>query len=202
MTVRLFVFFLFPIATLLAGCQQAPMSVERISADEVTDLSGQWNDTDSRLVSTEMVMDLLARPWIENHRKQHNAKPAVIVGYVRNLSHEHINVDTFVNDIERELINSNQVNFVADSEEREQVRYEREDQDFNASEASRKAMGQELGADYMMLGSINTILDSAGTTHITYYQVDLKLISLTDNRTMWIGQKKIKKLIENSNRRY
>lgn len=202
MNFRFLVFLLFPVAIILSGCQQAPTSVQRISADEVTDLSGQWNDTDSRLVSTEMVTDMLARPWIDNHRKQHNAKPAVIVGYIRNLSHEHLNVQTFVNDIERELINSNQVDFVADSDEREQVRYEREDQDFNASEASRKAMGQELGADYMMLGSINTILDRAGTTQVTYYQVDIKLISLTDNRTIWIGQKKIKKLIENSNRRY
>ncbi|SMF48325.1 hypothetical protein SAMN02745866_03140 [Alteromonadaceae bacterium Bs31] len=190
------------VSVFVVGCSQAPTTVERISADQVTDLSGQWNDTDSRLVSTEMVMDMLSRPWIENHKRQHKAKPTVIVGYIRNLSHEHINVDTFVNDIERELINSNQVEFVADSEEREQLRFEREDQDINASEASRKAMGQELGADYMLMGSINTIIDSAGRTRVTYYQVDLKLVSLSDNRTLWLGQKKIKKLIENSNSRY
>ncbi len=202
MSLRAIVYSLLCFSFFLTGCAETPTKVERISADEVTDLSGQWNDTDSRLVSEEMVMDMLARPWIENHRRQYSAKPAVIVGYIRNLSHEHINVKTFINDIERELINSNQVDFVADSEEREQLRYEREDQDLNASEASRKAMGQELGADYMLLGSINTILDGAGTTQVTYYQVDLKLTSLTDNRTMWIGQKKIKKRIENSKRRY
>jgi len=201
MAVKPLVFLLFATIFVLVGCE-SPTTVERIAADSVTDLSGRWNDTDSRLVSTEMVTDMLARPWIENHRREHNTKPAVIVGYIRNLSHEHINVETFVNDIERELINSNQVVFVADSEEREQLRYEREDMDLNASEATRKAMGQELGADYMLLGSINTILDSAGRTQVIYYQVDLKLISLTDNRTLWIGQKKIKKMIENGQNRY
>ncbi|MBX2857768.1 MAG: penicillin-binding protein activator LpoB [Cellvibrionaceae bacterium] len=195
-------FVAFLLALLIFGCAEAPTRVERIAADSVTDLSGQWNDTDSRLVSQEMVSDMLARPWITNHRAAQNKPPAVIVGYIRNLSQEHISVDTFVNDIKRELINSNQVDFVADSQEREQLRYEREDQDLNASAASRKAMGEELGADYMLLGAINTLLDRAGKTQVTYYQVDLKLISLTDNRTLWIGQKKIKKRITNGKSYY
>lgn len=190
------------ITALLSACGSQPVKVERIDSNEVSDLSGQWNDTDSRLVSEEMVNDMLARPWLEEHVMKHNDKPSIIVGRIRNMSHEHVNVKTFINDIERMIINSRGANFVANSSERSQIRDERLDQDINASEDTRKAMGQELGADYMLIGSISTIVDAAGKTQVTYYQTDLKLVSLTDNRTVWIGQKKIKKLITGRSYRY
>ena len=63
-------------------------------------------------------------------------------------------------------------------------------------------MGQELGADYMLKGTINTIIDVAGKTQVRYYQVDLTLISLADNGKAWVGQKKIKKLVKRSNLRF
>lgn len=167
--------------------------VERIDADSTTDLSGRWNDTDSRLVSEEMIADMLSRPWIEQHRATEGNRPAVIVGEIRNLSHEHINTQTFVNDIERALINSGRVDFVASRSERDPVREERRDQDVHAREDTRNAMGRELGADYMLAGSINTIVDAEGNRQVTFYQVDLELISMADNRKAWVGQKKIKK---------
>jgi len=104
--------------------------------------------------------------------------------------------------MERALINSDKVVFVASSTERQEVRDERMDQDLNASEATRKAMGQETGADFMLKGTINTIIDASGKTQVRFYQVDLTLISLVDNRKVWVGQKKIKKLVERSNLRF
>lgn len=185
----------------LAGCSNKP-TVQRIDVEEVRDLSGSWNDTDSRLVSKEMVDDMLSRPWVDQHVSRHGDMPAVIVGTVRNLSHEHISVQTFINDIEREITNSGEATFVANSQERRQIRDERVDQDINASELSRNAMGQELGADYIMIGSINTIVDAAAKQQVVFYQTDLKLVSMADNRTIWIGQKKIKKLIQRRKVRY
>lgn len=181
------------IALLLAG--GCSTRVERISPDETVDLSGNWNDTDSRLVSEEMIKDVVSRPWLDDYRRDHGQDPTIIVGAVRNLSHEHINVDTFVNDLARELINSGMVNFVASSDERKQLREERKDMDLHASAETRKEMGQELGADFMLQGTINSILDVEGKQQVRYYQVDLTLFSLADNRQVWIGQKKIKKIV-------
>ncbi len=179
-------------AVVLAACATR---VERIGVDEVRDLSGAWNDTDSRLVAEEMVRDVLSRPWLSEFQQRSGRRPAVIVGTIRNLSHEHINVTTFINDIERELINSGRVDFVAAPHERGELRAERKDQELHASEATRKAMGQELGADFMLQGDISTIIDQEGKRQVRYYQVDLTLIDLANNRKVWIGQKKIKKFI-------
>jgi uncharacterized protein (TIGR02722 family) len=188
--------------TALLGLTACGTQVERVDVEETHDLSGAWNDTDSRLVSEEMINDMLSRPWRQDYTNRYRKQPTVIVGTVRNLSHEHVNVNTFVNDIERAMINSGKVTFVASSQERQEIRDERKDQDLHAREDTRKAMGQELGADFMLKGSINTIIDMEGKTQLRYYQVDLNLISLRDNRIAWVGQKKIKKLVKNSRLRY
>ena len=190
----------FTLVALLAACST---QVTRVSPDEVKDLSGNWNDTDSQLVSKEMIQDALDQPWLGNYTRQHDGKaPVVIVGTIRNLSMEHINTNTFVSDMQRALINSGKVEFVAAGDQRGEIREERKDQDINAREDTRKAMGQETGADFMMKGSINMIVDQSGDTNVRYYQVDLNLISLADNRIVWVGQKKIKKVVEKAKLRF
>jgi len=179
----------------MVGCKT---TTTRIAVDSTKDLSGKWNDTDSRLVSEELIQDVLARPWLSRFNRKNGRSPAVIVGKVRNLSHEHINTRTFVNDLEKALINSGEVDFVASASERSEIRLERHDQDLNARDDTRKVMGNELGADFMLKGSINTIIDSIKGEQIRFYQVDLTLINMESNRKVWIGGKKIKKLVEQS----
>lgn len=186
------------IVLVLAGCAT---QVERIGTEEVRDLSGRWNDTDSRLVSEEIIGDVLDHPWLRQFTREQQRKPVVIVGEVLNLSHEHINVNTFVDDIERALINSGKVTAVASSQERGEIREERKDQDLNAREDTRKAMGQEVGADYMLKGTINSIMDTEGKRQVRFYQIDLTLISLADNTKVWVGQKKIKKFVKKASLR-
>jgi penicillin-binding protein activator len=181
----------------VSGCST---TVERLDLSEAKDLSGAWNDTDSRLVSEEMIRDSLSRAWLQEWSGR--SKPAVIVGEVRNLSHEHINVNTFTLDVERALINSGKVDFVATKTERKGIREERKDQDIHAREDTRNPMGKELGADFILTGTINTIVDPSGSTQVRFYQVNMTLTSLADNRKVWIGQKEIRKLVTRSQLRY
>ncbi|MFH1715665.1 MAG: penicillin-binding protein activator LpoB [Elusimicrobiota bacterium] len=180
---------------LLSSCATTP-KITRTAVDEQIDLSGNWNDTDSRMVSQEMITDCLSRPWLNDFMSAKGNKPRIIVGQVMNKSHEHINTETFVKDMERELINSGRVYFVADKGQREEVREEKMDQAENASMETAKDMGQETGADFMLKGQINTILDEAGKTQVRYYQTELELINILTNEKVWIGQKQIKKEIK------
>lgn len=179
----------------LAGCG-AETRVTRVDAGVVTDLSGRWNDTDSRMVAESMVKDALEYPWLNNFSDSKRRQPVVVVGTVMNNSHEHINVQTFVTDLERELTNSQKVTFVAGKTERDEVRTERKEQAMYAREDTQKAPGKEIGADYMMKGTIATILDEADGVKAMFYQVDLQMVDLESNAKVWFGQKKIKKVIE------
>ena len=190
------------ISLLISGLVGCAKKVARVDPTETIDLSGRWNDTDSRLVSEEMTGDCLNHPWIALYTTEHGATPVVIVGGIRNKSHEHIAIGTFIKDIERAFINSGKVQVVAGASERLEVRAEREEQQEWASEETMKRLREETGADYMMIGSIDSIVDQEGKQKVVYYQVNLELIDLETNVKVWIGQKKIKKLIERASARW
>lgn len=185
------------VATTVIGCGPSMPQVKRIDPTQETDISGRWNDTDSRLVSEAMIDDCLEGKWlVEFKRKHEGKKPRIVVGTVRNRSHEHINVRTFVADLERAITNSGRAVFVASRTERGEIREERMDQAEYASEETRKEIGKEYGADFMLQGEINSTLDRAGGIAAVYYQVNLTLIDLETNEKVWIGEKKIKKVVE------
>lgn len=185
------------ISLLFTGCQT--VSTQRVDSGEVTDVGSKWNDTDSKLVADEMIQDVLSRPWLRKfQRKNNDNNPNVIIGKVRNKSHEHINVKTFVRNLEKALLNSGEVEFVADKKEREQIREERFDQASNASEDTAKFDGEEIGADFMLIGELNSIVNKDGGKSVKFYQVNLTLIDLERNKKVWIGEKKIKKLLKQS----
>jgi uncharacterized protein (TIGR02722 family) len=181
---------------LVCGLSCQKKVVTRIDTEEVTDLSGRWNDTDSRMVSETMVKDCLNHPWLSGHMLEASKKPVIIVGIVRNKSSEHINVTTFISDIERAYINSGLVDVVASAVERTDLRDEKADQSRYADEETVKEFGKELGADYMLNGYVSTIIDQEKKTKVIYYQVDLTLTDIETNRKVWLGQEKIKKLVE------
>ena len=183
----------------VTGCKT---KVERVGVEEEIDLSGRWNDTDSRGVSIEMVSDLANRPWIEEYTAQNGQKPVIIVGTVRNKSSEHIETETFTKDLERELINSGRVKFVANTIERGELRQERKEQQTWSSEETQKRLAAETGADFMLQGSIKTIIDQEGKESVKFYQIDMEMIHLESSEKVWMGDKKIKKYIKKRSRKW
>ncbi len=179
----------------LGGCGKEK-KVTRVDPGVVIDFSGRWNDTDSKLVAEAMMKEMVRQTWLENFSSQYNRVPTVIVGTILNKSHEHINVSTFVTDLEREMANSQKILFVASKSDREEIRQERQEQAVHAREDTQKRPGQELGADFMMKGTISTLVDESDGVKGIYYQVDLDLINLETNVKSWYGQKKIKKVVE------
>jgi uncharacterized protein (TIGR02722 family) len=175
--------------------------VTRVGADSTIDLSGRWNDADSRLVADDMIKDCLAQSWLGKWQAM-NKQPTVIVGKVVNKSHEHISTETFAEDIERALLNSGKVGFVAGKAERDQVRDEKADQQDNAASQSVKSLHEETGADLMLIGDVNSIVDQEDNKAVVFYQISMKLIEIESNRTVWIGEKKIKKYIERSEAKF
>jgi uncharacterized protein (TIGR02722 family) len=180
-------------ALLLIGC--GTKTVHRLDPETVTDVSGRWNDTDSRLVAEEMIADCVSRSWIEDFVLKYGNKPVVTVGTIGNKSSEHIDTETFSKDFERELINSGKVKFVASRDQRQEVREERFEQQEFASKETMKKIREETGADYMLVGAVKTIVDEIEGLKVVYYQTDLELIHIESMEKSWIGTKKIKKEI-------
>ncbi|MCL2792078.1 MAG: penicillin-binding protein activator LpoB [Spirochaetaceae bacterium] len=178
--------------------------VTRVDLDSHIDLSGRWNDSDSQLVAQEMIRDAISHPWINNFARVNNRTPVVIVGEVRNRSREHIETLAFTKDLERELINSGRVRFVASADERQGIRDERLDQQTQSSAETMKRLGQETGADFYLGGVITSegdaITTNRGQQRVIRYITNLELTHIETNERVWIGRKEIRKFIEQPRR--
>ena len=192
---------LFLATALLSGSMlfnacKGTQQVTRVDENAVIDLSGRWNETDSRLVAEEMISDMLLRPWLNEFESATGKRPVIVVGIIKNKSHEHVAVETFIKDIEKSALNSGKIRIVTAGEAREELRKERADQNEFATPETIAKWGRELGADFILQGVLNSIVDSNGKQKVVFYQTDLELTNIESNEKVWIGDKKIKKVIE------
>ena len=190
-------FLLFGATALLFVLSSCSRSVSRIDPTEQVDISGRWNNTDSRLVAEEMINTVLRDNWLPRHNQEKGKQPVVIVGFVANKSHEHIDAETFVKDVERSFIQTQKVRLVQGGKKREELRAEKADMQTNASASTMKKFGLENGADYILQGSINSIVDAHKKKKVVYYQVNLELTNIETNEVVWLGDKKIAKYVKN-----
>ncbi len=193
-------FFITVVFALLVVTACGGREVTRTETDTVTDLSGYWNDTDARIVADSIVDQVLDSriqglgERVSGDRSE--SYPVIVVGGVRNQSIEHINVDVFMSEIERSLLNSGRYQIAAGGRERDEVRGERRDQSIFASPATAAEFGREIGADYVMTGTVNSIEDEADGTRAVFYQVNIELIDVETALKVWMGSTEIKKIIE------
>ncbi len=180
--------------TLLSGC--SPVTVNRASEDETIDISGNWNDTDSRLVSEHMIKDLMSHGCLKEFRFKHERNPVISIGKILNKTTEHIATQTFTNDMELALIQSGRVELTASGKARTEARKEREDYETHNLHPAGTRITTETKADFILRGAIHSIEDQLTDTKVVTYQVDLELLALANNEKVWISQKKIKKVIE------
>ena len=178
-----------------SGC--ATRTVSRVDPADQIDLSGRWNDTDSRQVAEEMTRDVMSKPWLERFTGQNQRPPVVIVGLVVNRSHEHIEAETYINDMEREFVNSGRVRVVENDFFRDKLREEKEQQQTNASVETQSKIANELGADFMLFGTINSTVDQYKKEKVVSYKVNMEMVNLESTEKVWIGDKEIKKYIKN-----
>jgi uncharacterized protein (TIGR02722 family) len=184
------------VAIAITSC--ATRQVTRIDANNAPDISGKWNVTDSKLVADEMTKSVTGSKWLPNHLEtKAGKKPTIIVGLVQNKSHEHIDAETFVKDVEQSFLQNGTIRLVQGGKKREELRGEKADQQDNASVSTMKKFGLENGADYILQGSINSIVDAHKKNKVVYYQVNLELTDIQTNEVVWIGDKKITKAVKN-----
>ncbi len=191
-TLRILLIVMLAIA--MGACSSR--KVTRVSPDETIDLSGRWNSTDAQSTAEAMITQSLSERWISNFQNQNdNLKPVVIVGFVQNKTHEHIDAEIFINDLEKAFINSGRVKLVQGGEKREQLRGERAAQQDYSSPETVAQWGREVGANFMLQGDITSIVDTYKKEKVIFYKVNLQLTNIETSEVVWIGDKEIKKYV-------
>lgn len=182
---------------LFAACG-SNRQVSRVSPDQQIDLSGRWNDTDAKMVADAMIQQCLNEVWLYEFEQANPGKrPVMIVGLVNNKTSEHIQPEVFIKDLERAILQNRRIRLVQAGDKREQLRSERAGQQDFASPETAKKWGKELGADFILQGSINSIVDQYKKDKVVSYKINLELTNIETNEIIWIGDKEIKKVITN-----
>ena len=199
MKISLHYILLLAIAALsFAGCAQAPSNVYRVDPEQQIDLSGKWNDTDSQMVSEEMIATCINAPWAGRFIDETGKLPVLLVATIYNKTDEHISADVFISDLERAFIDSQRAKVIQSGAALEEIREIRQGQ-LSFSEPDTRRFLRELGANFVMQGKINKITDIDANREVLFYQVDLELIDIETVEKVWIGQKKLKKYVERAN---
>lgn len=171
--------------------------VSRVDSDEVIDLDGYWNESDVRIVCDSLIEECISSPRIAKFEGQQGRAPVVIIDSIRNQSSEHIDTSIVEKKFQTAIINSGVMEFVSSSTERQALREEKADQADHSTYDTAKEMDQEAGADFMLKGSVKTIVQSAGDKTVRTYYVYAELHDIKTNKIVWMAENdSIKKVIK------
>ncbi len=179
----------------LGGCA-GRSKVYRVEAEQEIDLSGRWNDTDSQKVSATMIQDCTSAPWIGEFIRATGDIPALVVGTIYNKTDEHISADVFIKDLERAFIDTGRARIVTGGATLDELRAIRQSQRSFSSPDTRRYLREELGADFIVQGTINKITDIDADRAVYFYQVDLEVVDIETTEKRWSKQEKLKKFVE------
>lgn len=185
-------------SVLVAFSVSAKTKVQRVNEKKSLDVDGYWNDTDVKTVCSTLIEDCIESPRVAKFEKKNGRTPVVIIGKIKNESSERIDTSIVAKRLQTEILNSGVLEFVASKDERDELRDEKADQADHSSVETAKEIDNEQGADFMLQGSVKTIVQKDGKYTARTYDVTVTLIDIETNRIVWQGQDtSIRKLIKN-----
>lgn len=189
---RSLVFFIF-----LASLFSCSRTVTRVDPNQQIDLSGRWNDSDSRQVADKMINELLGSTKFREYASTLDRRPTIVVGLIRNKTSEHIDADNYVKKFELAIFNSGVADLVESDVFRDRLREERAQQQDFADPATVAKWGMETGANLILFGDMTSETDVYNNNRVVNYITTLFLTEVETNKRIWYGQKEIKKYIKN-----
>lgn len=151
-------------------------------------LTDQWSETDMQKSVKEMVTSLVAHPKVASATKP----PIIMVTKLQNKTSEHIDTQSIMDMVRVELSQSGKVSFV-DKEAREDLDAEYEYQNSGRVGGNKSGPGQQVGADYILNGRMDSIVQEVGKDKTIYYKVTLNMTDLKTNLVVWTNQKQLRK---------
>lgn len=152
-------------------------------------MNDQFSETDMQKIAKDLVASLTANPAISNAKKM----PIVMVTTLQNKTSEHIDTQSIMDMIRVELMNTGKVGFI-DKEARQDIADEYNYQNSGmVSEETKKGPGGQTGADFIINGRMDSIIQEVGKDKTVYYKVTLNLTNLKSGVIMWSDHKQIRK---------
>jgi uncharacterized protein (TIGR02722 family) len=175
---------------LFAGCgPQVFTKGDYENTEKENLLNDQWSETDMQKTVKDMVTSMVAHPIIANAK----TPPVIIVTQLQNKTSEHIDTQSVMDMVRVELTNTGKVAFI-DKEAREDISSEYNYQNSGmVGEETKKGPGGQVGADFIVNGRVDSIVQEVGKDKTVYYKITLNLTNLKTSVINWTDHKQIRK---------
>ena len=153
-------------------------------------LNDEWSETDMQNSVKSMVESLVAHPAIAKAA----TPPILIVTNLQNKTSEHIDTQSIMDMVRVELTKSGKVAFI-DKEARQDISDEYNYQDSGmVHESTKKGPGHQVGADFIVNGRLDSIVQEVGKDKTVYYKLTLNMTNLKTSVITWTDQKQMRKI--------
>lgn len=176
--------------TMMTACgPKAFVKGDYEDVEKNNNLNDQWSETDMQKVVQDLVGSMIQHQAIGNAKRP----PIVMVTKLQNKTSEHIDTQNIMDMVRVELQRGGRVSFV-DKEAREDVAEEYNYQNSGmVDEGTKKGPGGQVGADFIVNGRLDSIVQEVGKDKSVYYKVTLNLTNLKTNLVVWSDYKQLRK---------
>src|SRR3954470_3115841 len=153
-------------------------------------LTDKWSESDMQNAVKDLVDSAVSHPSISSAKRP----PIVMVTRLQNKTSEHIDTQSITDMMTVDLMKSGKVSFV-DKAAREDIAGEYDYQDSGmVNRETKKEKGGQVGADFILNGRLDSIVQEAGRDKTVYYKLTMNMTNLKTGLIVWTGQKQIRKM--------
>lgn len=177
------------LVSLGTGCAAFRAKVSDVNVEEGENLRAEFDFRDLRVISQEVVGQLLASPFMEKQA----GTPTFAIRGLENRTSDYLDTKMITDTMRTKLINSGEVQFV-NVERRPDLADEQGYQAANATPGTAVEIGQQAAAQYMLSGSVVEMRQESprqvriSKTKLRFYQITVEVTDLKTGLISWTTQ--------------
>jgi len=168
----------------IAGCT---VSTRTVSPEEELNYDETYNFTDKKKIVKTLVESLRTKPPLGGATD----RPIIVVYGIANRTSEHISTSGITDEIREEVLHTGMARFVNKEQRANIIKETDYQQGGRVSSASRIKLARQLGAKYMLTGTLRSIEKKEGRQfrltkkNYIYYSLNLELTDIETSLIEW-----------------
>jgi uncharacterized protein (TIGR02722 family) len=173
-----------------SGCAAFRASTTNVDVNQTKHMDSTYDYGDMRAISQGVVDDLMKSPFLANQLQP----PIMMIAGVQNRTGRYVDTKGLSDKIRTSLFQSGKVQFVNETR-REDLLKEQGYQAANATPETQVSVGKQLGAKYMLSGSLIEMQENSprqvrvSKQELTYYKLTIEVTDLETGLLAWTTEK-------------
>ncbi len=171
-----------------SGCAAFRARIQDVSVEETRHLSARYDYSDMRQISERIVQAM-----VSEFLSKFQEPPVMMIAGVQNRTSQYVDTKNLTDRVRTMLFQSGKVRFVNEAR-REDLLREQGYTAANASPETQVAIGRQLGAKYMISGSLTEMKDESprqvrvSKTKVNYYKLTFEITDIETAEIKWIHE--------------